>query len=94
MPKDATPKEYKHIPASMIQYYSRNHQNNHLHEQIDPETGASRNHNQVADQRSESDNNESMKQTLRDEICIKPVGNNRQIRIVIEHFTSDKMSKH
>ena len=81
IPRDAIPKEYKHNPASsLIQYYSRNHQNNHLLEQIDPELGASRIHNQVADQMSESEYNESMKQTQQDEFCIKPVGINRQIR--------------
>lgn len=45
---------------------------NHLHEQITLEIGASRIHNQVADQRSKNGSNESMKQTLQDEICIKP----------------------
>ena len=65
--------EYKHNSAgNLIPYYSRNHQNNHLLEQIGPEIGASRIHNPVSDQRSESDSNESMKQTLQDEICIIP----------------------
>jgi hypothetical protein len=54
---------------------------NHLLEQITLEIGASRIHNQVADQRSKNDSNESMKQTLQDEICIKPTENNRQIRL-------------
>lgn len=44
----------------------------HLHEQIILEIGASRIHNQVADQKSKNGSNESMKQTLQDEICIKP----------------------
>lgn len=67
--KDATP---------LIICYSNNEKNNHLLEQIGPEIGASRIHNQVADQMSKSGSNGSMKQTQRDEICIVPLENNKQ----------------
>lgn len=68
-------------------------QNNHLPEQITLEIGASRMHNQVADQRSESDSNESMKQTLQDEICTIPMENNREIRIVTKTLQIIKTDK-
>jgi len=62
---------------------------NHLLEQITPEIGASRIHNQVADQRSKNGSNGSMKQTLQDEICIKPTQKQQTNKIVM--ITKKKM---
>lgn len=62
-----------------VWFYIICNKKDHLLEQIGPEIGASRIHNQVVDRMSKSGSNGSMKQTLQDSICTVPLGNNKNI---------------